>query len=146
MEEADILCDRVAIINDGHIAAIEKPANLKRAVGADIVRITLGQAITPAQLAALQKVFGAANLNVVDGHLDIKVRDGGKALMPALQVITKNGLAVAATKVITPSLEDVFLKYTGTRFEEAEKSAPEPKKKGPKFNRTPEPGPREVKA
>ncbi len=145
MEEADALCDRVAIINGGQIVAIDTPENLKRGVGADIVRISLSGPLSPGQLTGLTKVFGARNLEAANEHVDIKVKDGGRALMPALQVVTQNGIGVVATQVITPSLEDVFVKFTGTKFAEAEK-APEPDaKKGPKSSRVPEPGPREVK-
>lgn len=120
MEEADALCDRIAIISKGKIAAIDNPANLKRSVGADIVRITLGHTLNAQQQAGLVKVFGSKNLRITDSQLELRVKDGGRALMPALKVVAGQGIQVKATKVISPTLEDVFLKYTGTRFEEAE--------------------------
>jgi ABC-2 type transport system ATP-binding protein len=119
MEEADELCDRIAIIHQGIIAAIDTPENLKRSVGADTVRIGLSEAPTPAQWSALQRAFRAANVKLADGNLDIRVKDGSRALMPALQLVTAQGIGIRETRVLTPTLEDVFLQYTGASFAEA---------------------------
>ncbi|MEA3136124.1 MAG: type transport system ATP-binding protein [Thermoplasmata archaeon] len=127
MEEADELCDRIAIIHAGRIAAIDTPENLKRSVGADTVRITLGSQPTDTQRRALDRAFGAHNVSFQDGNLDLRVKDGGKALLPALQVVADQGIAVRETRVLTPTLEDVFLQYTGARFSEAQKAAEAPK-------------------
>ncbi|MFA5944389.1 MAG: ATP-binding cassette domain-containing protein [Candidatus Thermoplasmatota archaeon] len=121
MDEADELCDRIAIIHDGRIAAIDTPENLKRSVGSDTVRITLGSHPTEAQQRALQRTFGAHNVTFEEGTMDIRVKDGSKALLPALQVVAEHGIAVRETRVLTPTLEDVFLQYTGARFSDAEK-------------------------
>ena len=53
--------------------------------------------------------------------MDIRVKDGSKALLPALQAVSDHGIAVRETRVLTPTLEDVFLQYTGAKFSEAEK-------------------------
>jgi ABC-2 type transport system ATP-binding protein len=121
MEEADELCDRIAIVHQGRIAAIDTPESLKRSVGADTVRVTLGQEPTAAQRRDLERTFGAHNLSFTDGTMDIRVKDGSKALLPALQVLAGHGVQVKETRVLTPTLEDVFLQYTGARFAEAER-------------------------
>jgi ABC-2 type transport system ATP-binding protein len=132
MEEADELCDRVAIIHKGSIAAIDTPEALKRSVGADTVRISLGAAATDGQRAALARYFGSQNVRFVDGHMDIRVKDGARALLPALQAVAAQGLMVTQTRVLTPTLEDVFLKYTGASFEEAAAKAEDTKAKADK--------------
>jgi ABC-2 type transport system ATP-binding protein len=121
MDEADILCDRIAIMSKGVIAAIDTPTNLKRSIGADTVRITLADGITEKQWTALQKAFRSSNLTRADGHLDIRVKDGASSLVPALRIVDDLGVQIKETKVLTPTLEDVFLRYTGARFEDAEK-------------------------
>jgi len=126
MEEADVLCDRVAIMNDGRVAAIDTPHNLKRSIGADRVRIELASAISAQQSAALKSTFGADNVQLSDGNVDIRVRDGARALVPALRIVGDLGIQVRGTRVLTPTLEDVFLHYTGAKFGEAEKAKPEP--------------------
>jgi ABC-2 type transport system ATP-binding protein len=121
MEEADALCDRIAIMSKGRIAAIDTPSNLKRTVGADTVRITLGQPLTQSQWGQLQRAFNAANIQQKDGHVDIRVKDGARSLVPALRIVTDLGIEVRETKVMTPTLEDVFLKYTGAKLSGDEK-------------------------
>ena len=130
MDEADALCDRIAIMNKGVIAAIDTPTNLKRAIGADRVRITLTAGITPAQWQALERTFRPGNVTRVDGHIDIRVKDGAASLVPCLRIVDDLGVQVRETKVITPTLEDVFLKHTGARFDEAEAKPPQPEPEG----------------
>jgi ABC-2 type transport system ATP-binding protein len=122
MEEADELCDRIAIIHDGRIAAIDTPENLKRSVGSDTVRVALGQPPTATQRRELERTFGAHNLSFTESAMEIRVKDGSKALLPALQILAGHGIQVKETRVLTPTLEDVFLQYTGARFAEAEKT------------------------
>ncbi|MEA3202553.1 MAG: type transport system ATP-binding protein, partial [Thermoplasmata archaeon] len=121
MEEADALCDRIAIMSKGRIAAIDTPASLKRGVGADTVRVTLAEAITPAQWQQLQRAFHPGNIRQEGEHLDVRVKDGARSLVPALRLITDLGIQVRETKVMTPTLEDVFLKYTGAKLSGDEK-------------------------
>jgi ABC-2 type transport system ATP-binding protein len=135
MEEADELCDRIAIIHQGRIAAIDTPENLKRSVGADTVRISLANGMTEKQWSSLQRTFRAGNVKLADGVLDIRVKDGSQALLPALQKVAEQGVGVRETRVLTPTLEDVFLQYTGASFQEAEQkkepdAGAEPGKKG----------------
>ncbi len=129
MDEADALCDRIAIMNKGVIAAIDTPTNLKRSIGADRVRVTLSDGISAKQWAALQKTFRAGNVSQADGHIDIRVKDGASALVPALRILDDLGVQVRETKVLTPTLEDVFLQYTGASFADAEVKPADPKEK-----------------
>jgi ABC-2 type transport system ATP-binding protein len=124
MDEADALCDRVAIIHKGRIACIDTPENLKRSVGADTVRISLAQSIQESQRYELAAAFGSHNLSFANGTVDIRVKNGSRALLPALQIIAQKGIQIKETRVLTPTLEDVFLKYTGASFGDAE-SKPE---------------------
>ncbi len=123
MDEADALCDRIAVINGGRIAAIDTPERLKRSVGADRLRIRLAAPPTDGQRASLASTFGKANAHFEDGHLMLRVQDGARALLPALERVAALGLGVQETRVVTPTLDDVFLKYTGARLEETERQA-----------------------
>jgi ABC-2 type transport system ATP-binding protein len=116
MDEADALCDRVAIMNDGIIAAIDTPANLKRGIGADRLRIELAESLTAQQLASLQSTFLAQNVHATTDFVDIRVKDGARALVPALRIVGDLGVKVQGTRVLSPTLEDVFLQYTGARL------------------------------
>ncbi len=117
MEEADQLCDRIAIMNEGRIAAIDTPERLKRSVGADTIRVRLGAAPTTEQQKALQSHLKGAPAKFHDGVLEVRVRDGGESLLPLLRLVDGAGLKVSSTRVLTPSLDDAFHKYTGKRLE-----------------------------
>ncbi|MEK6985294.1 MAG: ATP-binding cassette domain-containing protein [Candidatus Thermoplasmatota archaeon] len=134
MDEADALCDRIAIMNKGVIAAIDTPATLKRAVGSDTVRVTLSDTLTPKQEEGLKKAFRPGNVKQANGHIDIRVKNGAGALVPALRIMDDLGIQVSETKVLTPTLEDVFLLHTGARFDEAE-AKPADAAAGPKKGR-----------
>ncbi len=124
MEEADELCDRIAIIDAGTVAAIDTPENLKRSVGSDRLFFRLQGALTAHQRQHLSAVFGTKNAVFQDGTLEVRVKDGGRNLMPALQVLQKVGVRVASTRVLTPTLDDAYLKYTGQRLAEADETPP----------------------
>ncbi|MHB8632960.1 MAG: ABC transporter ATP-binding protein [Thermoplasmatota archaeon] len=124
MDEAEV-ADRIAIIDHGEIVATGTPAELKRSVGADMVRLKLAAMPNVAARAALERTFGAGNVSEKEGELCIRVKDGSRSLMPVLEIMHGAGLAVQATRVTTPNLDDVFLHYTGheIRREDAAPSA-----------------------
>ncbi len=117
MEEADVLCDRLAIMHEGRIAAIDTAENLKRGIGADHIEIRLAAPPSPEQRAGLARVFGQPRVRFGDHTLRISVRDGAQNLLPAMRILDKAGLHIAGTIVRTPTLDDVFLKYTGARLD-----------------------------
>ncbi len=118
MEEADALCDRLAIMHDGRVAAIDTADRLKRGVGSDTIEIRLAQTPSAAQRRAVEETFQGHG-HFVDHTLRISVRDGAESLLPAMRALDRTGLQMAGTKVLTPTLDDVFLKYTGAHLEAA---------------------------
>ena len=118
MEEADQLCDRIAIMAKGQIAAIDTPEGLKRSVGADTIDVRFNREPTPEQRDHLRHAFRKTRHRIDDGHMQVQVPDGGASLLPALRIVDQVGLGVQSTKVITPTLDDAFLRYTGERLGE----------------------------
>ncbi len=118
MEEADVLCDRIAVMHDGRIAAIDTPENLKRGIGADHIEVRLASPPSAAQHEGIRATFGGRHVRFTDHTLFIAVKDGARSLLPALRILDKAGVQIAGTKVHTPTLDDVFLKYTGARLAE----------------------------
>ncbi len=118
MEEADELCDRIGIMSEGKLVAIDTPENLKRSVGHDRIRMRLETAPDAGQAEAFEKEFGEDAVDVFDGTIELRVADGAAKLMKALQVATKQNLVVTSTRVLEPTLDDVFLRYTGSSLEE----------------------------
>jgi ABC-2 type transport system ATP-binding protein len=116
MDEADALCDRIAIMNRGEIAAIDAPEALRHSVGQDRILVTLAAAPNKSQERALRKEFKDA-LELEDAQLRISTKDGAANLMPALQCIAAIGLTITSTRVKVPTLDDVFVHYTGEKLE-----------------------------
>ena len=119
MEEADVLCDRIAIIDSGEIVAIDTPDKLKKSVGKDTIEFSLSDEIRQDKKDALTLLFGDENLEYSGESLLIRVNDGETSLLPTLKNIIDLDIKVKGTKVKVPTLDDVYLKYTGKRLEDA---------------------------
>lgn len=112
LEEADHLCDRVAIIDHGKIKALDTPRNLKGVIGGNVIRIDAGE---PELLIALLRKSGCCKKPKLDGTtVSFEARDGGKLIPKIMSAASKAGIGIENIEMRTPSLEDVFLHYTGT--------------------------------
>ena len=110
MEEADRLCDRVAIIDHGRIVALDKPSALKSNLGGDIIRLSM-RAPRIDQLKTLDYIL---SIDQADSTLRLTVKDASKHLQEILGIVGE----VDAVEVRTATLNDVFLHYTGREIRE----------------------------
>ena len=115
MEEAE-RCDRIAIIDHGHIVALDTPDALKGMVGGDIITLTTGDDDRAA--AVLQERFGLRAAQV-DSTLRLEVQNG-EAMIP--RIIQGIDVPIRTVSLRRPSLEDVFLKITGREMRQEEVS------------------------
>jgi ABC-2 type transport system ATP-binding protein len=113
MDEAEF-CDRIAIMDRGEIVVLDTPEALKSAVGAD--RVVLGTADDDAALAALRDRFGI-EAAVAEGAVTFHVA-GGEAFVPRL--FAELDVAITSVSVSRPTLDDVFMRYTGSTIRDAE--------------------------
>jgi ABC-2 type transport system ATP-binding protein len=113
MDEAEF-CDRIAIMDRGEIVVLETPETLKAAVGAD--RVVLGTADDEAALDELRERFGI-EAAVADGAVTFHV-ESGEAFVPRL--FAELDVAIASVAVSRPTLDDVFMRYTGSTIRDAE--------------------------
>ena len=118
MEEADVLCDRLAIIDSGEIVAMDTPQKLKKTIGKDRIEFKLFESLSEEQIIALKDEFGEENISANDSFFTVRVDDGEETLLDTLKIIIQMELKVKGTKVLRPSLDDVYLKYTGKRLED----------------------------
>ncbi|HEY8739955.1 MAG TPA: ATP-binding cassette domain-containing protein [Candidatus Dormibacteraeota bacterium] len=118
LEEADALCDRLAIIDHGKIVAEGTPDALKRQVAGDV--ITLGvEGGNDQALAILRAQSFVREATEEDGAVRLYV-DHGEVAMPAiLRLLDGAGLVLATLSLARPSLDDVFLRQTGRSLREA---------------------------
>jgi ABC-2 type transport system ATP-binding protein len=115
MDEAE-LCDRIAIMDRGEIVALDTPEALKARVGADRVRIQTED--DEAAIAAIAQRFGL-EAQVVEGAVTFMVA-GGEEFVPRL--FAELGVPIKSVSVSRPTLDDVFMSYTGSTIRDAEDS------------------------
>src|SRR5579884_3488204 len=117
LEEADKLCDRLAIIDDGRIVAEGTPQRLKAEMGHDVVSVSLDGADPAATEAALAGLPGLERVVAEPGALALYVDDGANSIAEIVRRLDRDRILVGAISVARPSLDDVFLKATGRRLE-----------------------------
>jgi ABC-2 type transport system ATP-binding protein len=122
MEEAERLCGRVAIIDYGTIKVIDTPANLKSALKGDVISISSAQ---PEKLASkLTELKIAPKTEFSDGNLRLTVPDAEKLIPRLIKIATEIGVQVNSVSVHRPTLNDVFLHYTGREIRADEPESP----------------------
>jgi ABC-2 type transport system ATP-binding protein len=114
MQEADQLADRVAIIDHGHLLALDTPETLKRSVGADTVVAVTADTGAPDLAALLRKqVPGVRDVHILDDSVLLTVH-GDQTVLPAIAAaVADAGIALRDVRVEEPSLETVFIRLTG---------------------------------
>lgn len=139
MEEADRLCERLAIIDHGKIVAEGTPEALKRSIGADSVTLRLippgpagdvhGSMLASARSAIRQRLEGLEAISAFEDTVDgmrLSVQGADEVTPEILRRIDLDGARVFGMSMAGPSLDDVFLKHTGRRIrvEEADQAIP----------------------
>ena len=124
LEEADQLCDRLAIIDGGEIVAEGTPEELKAAMGHDVVSVTLDGTEAAALQSALDGLPGLERMVPSSDALALYVENGAAQIAEIVRRIDGEGLRVGAISVARPSLDDVFLQATGRRLEGQDSQPP----------------------
>ena len=119
MEEADRLCDRVAIMDHGRVLALDTPENLKRSIGAD----TIVTVRTTGDLDKLGELFvkdiaSVTRTRAADGRLELHVQ-GSERLVPRIVLAAEHGgFDLLDVSIAEPTLETVFINLTGRELRE----------------------------
>jgi ABC-2 type transport system ATP-binding protein len=117
LEEADQLCDRLAIIDRGVIVAAGSPEELKSAMGHDVVTITVVPDAIAAARAAGEGLDGVQQVVEERTGIALYVDNGAESVPELVRRLDRAGVTATAISVARPSLDDVFLKATGRRLE-----------------------------
>jgi ABC-2 type transport system ATP-binding protein len=123
LEEADVLADRVGIIDRGKIVAEGTPAKLKEEIGRPTVQVVPADPDQRARLAATLSQFGET-VEGAPGSIAVRL-DGGHDLTDVVRALDGDGLRAAHLELDAPSLDDVFLAKTGHRLEGEAEAEPE---------------------
>ncbi|MCW4008135.1 MAG: ATP-binding cassette domain-containing protein [Candidatus Bathyarchaeota archaeon] len=111
MDEADKLCDRIAIMDYGKIIALDTPAKLKETLEGDVVIIKANNLETLSAL--ITEKLGLQNARIINGTVEVTMKNGKSMLPRIVEVATQNNIFVESIALREPNLEDVFLYYTG---------------------------------
>ena len=118
MDEAEY-CDRIAIMDQGRIIVLDTPQALKAKVGKDRVQIETDD--DEAAIAALRERFGIDAV-VAEGAVTFAVSEGEHFVPRLFAELSGIGQTISSVNVSRPSLDDVFMSYTGTTIRDAESS------------------------
>ena len=120
LDEADSMCDRIAIIDHGKIVATGTPTELKDRLGGDVVTVRPTDRSGPEVEKLLGGLPGVVSVSSYDGTYRVKA-PRGEALIPVLvEACAKAGVSLAGVSLKRPSLDEVFLEFTGREYREDE--------------------------
>ncbi len=117
MNEADALCDRIGIMNRGKLVTIGSPAQLKASVGGDVLTL---DSKTSGFADKVRELGYTTITESPNGQIDLLVSNGERLIPDLMESLKTKGIEVEAVSLKKPTLDDVFLKYTGIRIEASE--------------------------
>ncbi|MBJ28343.1 MAG: daunorubicin ABC transporter ATP-binding protein [Chloroflexi bacterium] len=117
LDEADQLAHRVGIINHGKIVAEDKPDILKKSVGSDVILVTLKDRIDTA-VELFSKLPLVKSVESHGDNLTVSVNNGAQSIGPIAIALNESRIPIHEITLRTPTLDDVFLHFTGLRLAE----------------------------
>ncbi len=121
MEEADKLCDRIAIIDKGKIIALDTSENLKESIGGDVIEIVSSD--KDKLHSTITKYSWVKHADIHNGSVTIKLHNAEKHIVEIVNLASETGIDIESISIHKPTLEDVFLHYTGRTMREEEASS-----------------------
>jgi ABC-2 type transport system ATP-binding protein len=120
LEEADSLCDRVAIIDHGKIVVVGPPEELKHGLGGDIITISIKEDADVTEL--IGKIENVKDVKKENGSFRIKAEYGEVTAPFIIEALRNKGYTVSKLSLTEPTLNEVYLEYTGKSMRDAEES------------------------
>jgi len=115
MEEAERLCDRVAIMDQGRILALDTPKDLVATLGGGVIEIGLRE-VVDGVLDRMKAIPQVTSAQLTDRTLSLRARGASAALVSVINALNDSGAVVNSLKILEPSLETVFLHLTGKQL------------------------------
>ena len=120
LEEADALCDRIAIIDHGKIVVAGTPEELKHSLGGDIITISIKENADVSDL--IRTVENVKDVKNEDGAYRIKAEYGEVTAPFIIEALRRKGYTVTKLSMTEPTLNEVYLEYTGKSMRDTEES------------------------
>ena len=120
LEEADSLCDRVAIIDHGKIVVVGPPEELKHGLGGDLITLSIKEDVDVTEL--IQKIEHVKIAKKENGSYRIKAEYGEVTTPLIIEALRKKGYTVTKLSLTEPTLNEVYLEFTGKSMRDAEES------------------------
>jgi ABC-2 type transport system ATP-binding protein len=120
LEEADALCDRIAIIDHGKIIVVGTPEELKESLGGDIITLSIQQDVDITDLVS--KIEHVKEVKRENGSYMVKSENGEITAPLIIEALRKKGYVVTKLSLTKPTLNEVYLQYTGKSMRDAEES------------------------
>jgi len=120
IEEADYLCDRMAILEEGKIVIIDTPEGLKDSIGGSLLSIKLSHGSNDDLSKLLSQVTWVKKISQRDGWLELSVENAGAKIPEIVRLAEKYDFVISSISEHKPTLEDTFLRYTGKAIREKE--------------------------
>jgi ABC-2 type transport system ATP-binding protein len=134
MDEADKLCDRIAIVDHGDLKALDSPIKLKASIpGKNTLEVSFSQT-PPGWQEALERLPEVQSVTGVDHVFRIATRNGPATTLALMEAAARAGITVQSLAVQSTSLDDVFVHYTGRALRDALQEA-NPLDRGPLLRR-----------
>ena len=124
LEEADAYCDRIAIIDHGKILKIGTPRELKEGLGGDVVTLTVSGSVDVAKKAIAELLAIEAD-DVDPTTIRFKVADASTAVPKLLEVLSGRGIKISRLSITEPTMDEVYMEYTGRSLRDEEVSSEE---------------------
>ena len=122
LEEADAVCDRIAIIDHGRIVVIDTPQALKDRLGGDVIEIRVEGGSTEELAASLRQISGVREVTQNDGTYKVKALNGDETAPEILDKIHRLGLKITRISLTKPTLDEAYLELTGKSLRDEEGS------------------------
>ncbi len=117
MEEADMLCDRIGILDEGKIHAVGEPAAMKKALGDESIVIDVGERAS-GLADSITTLDGIKSVSSHDGVITVHAHNGAAIVPDMFKAAAASGMVIRSISVSKPTMDDVFMSYTGYQIRE----------------------------
>jgi len=136
MEEADKLCDRIGIIDGGKIQVIDTPENMKNAMGNEVISIVIEEGKNlNSFLSEIKKIEFVKKINEDGFKLTLFASNGTKVIPKIFQISSELDIKITSISLTQPTLDDVFISYTGHEIRDDDDSGFNRKREHAKMKR-----------